>query len=53
MSCGLYNLNIWNPVTGSLVQSNDVSTDWVFSLAVLQNGNLVSGSNDKLIKIWG
>jgi WD40 repeat protein len=25
---------------------------WVYSLAVLPNGNLVSGSDDKTIEIW-
>lgn len=47
-------ITIWNPTTGVLVQSIDsVAGGWVPCLAILQNGNLVSGSNDGLVKIWG
>ena len=36
----------------SLIQTLTGHTDWVWALTVLQNGNLVSGSVDRTIKIW-
>jgi len=38
--------------TWSLKRTLTGHSDWVISLAVLQNGDLASGSGDKTIKIW-
>ena len=46
-------IKIWNPTTGALIQTLSGHLNEIRSLTVLQNGNLVSGSYDYSIKIWG
>ena len=43
----------YDPATGELIQTLTGHTSDVFALTVLQNENLVSGSDDNSIKIWG
>jgi WD40 repeat protein len=38
--------------TGELKKTPSGHNDWVWSVTVLQNGDLASGSDDKTIKIW-
>lgn len=45
-------IKLWNIGTGSLIKTLIGHTDVVFSLAVLKDGTLVSGSNDQTIKLW-
>ena len=45
-------IKIWDTDTGSLIKTLTGHTDRVFSLAVLPNGFLASGSHDNTIKIW-
>ena len=44
-------VKIWNPNTGSLINTLIGHADWVNSLAALPNGNLASGSWDKTVNM--
>ena len=37
---------------GKLISTLNGHTSYVYSVAILPNGNIVSGSYDKTIKIW-
>lgn len=45
-------IKIWKTDDGSLITTLNGHTNKVYSLAVLQNGYLVSGSQDKSINVW-
>ena len=45
-------IKIWNVTSGILIRTLIGHTSSVESLAVLDNGLLLSGSNDKTIKLW-
>ena len=45
-------IKIWDKSTQELKRILKGHTDWVNSLLVLQNGDLASGSTDKIIRIW-
>jgi WD40 repeat protein len=45
-------IKIWDISSGSLKRTLTGHSGSIFSLAVLQNGDLASGSRDKTIKIW-
>lgn len=47
-----HTIQIWNSTDGSLKQTLKSHTYFIVCLAVLHNGNLVSGSYDKTVKIW-
>lgn len=46
------NMSIWNVETGLLVRTLSGHTKTIWSLKVLKNGTLASGSDDNTIKIW-
>ena len=46
-------IKIWDPSTGSLIQTLVGHSLYVWSLETLKNGNLASSSADKTIKLWG
>jgi WD40 repeat protein len=60
VSCGYFSfkINVWNTTSGSLVHTLEEHsqvrsrTMGVIALDVLENGSLVSGASDYLIKIW-
>ena len=49
-------VKIWNVTNGKLKytfdESNGGHTEWVYSLASLENGYLASASRDNTVKIW-
>lgn len=45
-------VEIWSTGTSSLVRSLTGHANYILSLTVLQDGSLVSGSEDRTIKIW-
>jgi len=53
-----FKINVWNTTSGSLVHTLEEHsrvtsrTSGVIALDVLENGSLVSGASDYLIKIW-
>ena len=46
------NISIWNTETSKVVRNLKGHTSGIWSLKVLKNGNLASGSGDNTIKIW-
>ncbi|MDE5097706.1 MAG: hypothetical protein O4861_04905, partial [Trichodesmium sp. St16_bin4-tuft] len=46
-------INLWDAVTGELLETLNGHSSDVFSVVFSQDGrSLASGSNDKTIKIW-
>ena len=45
-------LQHWDTKTGQSIKVLNDHSNWVWSLAVLQDGSLASGSGDKTIHIW-
>jgi WD40 repeat protein len=45
-------VKIWDLISGKLIRTLSGHTDYVLSLARLNNNTLASGSADKSIKIW-
>lgn len=45
-------VTIWKASTNTLVRSLVGHTNYILSLSMLQDGSLVSGSEDRTIKIW-
>jgi WD40 repeat protein len=45
-------IKIWNPNDGTLKRTINGHTGSVITLTTLPNGDIVSGSGDRTIKIW-
>ena len=45
-------IKIWNPLDGSLKRTIKGHTGSVYALVSNYNGNIISGSADRTIKIW-
>ncbi len=45
-------IKLWNIKSGNLIKSLSNHSDSIRSLLVLQDGTLISGSDDKTIKVW-
>lgn len=52
VSGSLKDITNWDPANGELLRTFVGHTDSVNSLAVLKDGTLISGSQDKTIRVW-